>query len=79
MRSTLRDGGRSQTATGPESVTNAAPDYVPVHTWNLAGYQYGHAPSGLGTRHTFGGLSDAAFRMIPLIEAGQNATWPWRG
>ena len=34
---------------------------------NVAGYQYGHAPSGSGRRHTFGGLTDAAFRMIPLM------------
>lgn len=50
---------------------------TPLYTWNLAGYSAGHAPSGSGNRHTFGGLSDAAFRMIPLIEAGQHGTWPW--
>ncbi|MBB6349455.1 hypothetical protein FHU36_006000 [Nonomuraea muscovyensis] len=50
---------------------------VPVYTWNLAGYQYGHGPSGKRHRHTFGGLSDAAFRMIPLLEAGKNADWPF--
>ena len=37
----------------------------------------GHAPSGSGNRHTFGGLTDQAFRMIPLLEAGRNAAWPW--
>lgn len=34
-------------------------------------------PSGTAGRHTFGGLSDAAFRMVPLLEAGRNADWPW--
>ncbi|GAA2249093.1 MULTISPECIES: TROVE domain-containing protein [Kitasatospora] len=53
------------------------PDEVPVYTWNLAGYATGHGPSGTGNRHTFGGLSDAAFRLIPLLEAGRDADWPW--
>ncbi|GLZ16212.1 RNA-binding protein [Actinomadura sp. NBRC 104425] len=60
-----------------EEPTRAVPQRVPVYTWNLAGYRYGHGPSGSGTRHTFGGLSDAAFSMIPLIEAGRNADWPF--
>ncbi|MFC9623480.1 TROVE domain-containing protein [Streptomyces sp. NPDC056930] len=57
--------------------TAAVPSGVPVYTWNLAGYRVGHAPSGGGNRHTFGGLSDAAFRMVPLLEAGRDADWPW--
>ncbi|MGP3691312.1 hypothetical protein ACTVZO_42785 [Streptomyces sp. IBSNAI002] len=32
---------------------------------------------GHPTRHTFGGLTDAAFRMIGPIEAGRHAAWPW--
>jgi hypothetical protein len=58
-------------------VDSAVPAKVPMYTWNLAGYQRGHTPSGTGNRHTFGGLTDQAFRMIPLLEAGTNATWPW--
>ena len=57
--------------------TEQVPARVPVYTWNLAGYRYGHGPSGEGNRHVFGGLSDAAFRMVPLIEAGRVARWPW--
>jgi hypothetical protein len=38
-------------------VTNAVPTTVPLYTWNLAGYKRGHAPSGSGNRHTFGGLT----------------------
>ncbi|MDQ0682233.1 hypothetical protein QFZ56_001196 [Streptomyces achromogenes] len=52
------------------------PFRVPVYTWNLAGYAPAHAPAG-PHHHTFGGLSDAAFRLIPLIEAGRDAQWPW--
>jgi hypothetical protein len=50
---------------------------VPSYTWNLAGYKVAHAQSGQRKQHTFGGLSDSAFRMIPLIEAGEHQTWPW--
>jgi TROVE domain len=57
--------------------TSWVPANVPVYTWNLAGYRHGHGPSGSGNRHTFGGLSDAAFRMVPLLEAAKNATWPF--
>jgi hypothetical protein len=56
---------------------DAVPAHVPVYTWNLAGYRAGHGPSGSAHRHTFGGLSDAAFRLIPLLEAGRDAAWPW--
>jgi hypothetical protein len=58
-------------------VAGSVPVDKPVYTFNLAGYRAGHAPSGSGTRHTFGGLTDAGFAMIPLIEAGENANWPF--
>ena len=32
---------------------------------------------GKPNRHTFGGLTDAAFRLIPLLEAGRAGAWPW--
>jgi hypothetical protein len=57
--------------------TEQVPVGVPVYTWNLAGYRAGHGPSGKADRHTFGGLSDAAFRMVPLLEAARDADWPW--
>ncbi|MEU7055528.1 TROVE domain-containing protein [Streptomyces sp. NPDC046197] len=57
--------------------TQQVPAHVPVYTWNLAGHRAGHGPSGKDNRHTFGGLSDAAFRMVPLLEAGRDADWPW--
>jgi TROVE domain len=62
---------------GDHDVTAAVPRTVPVYTWNLGGYRLGHAPSGLGTRHTFGGLTDAAFQAIPLLERHQDAAWPF--
>lgn len=60
-----------------ENPTAHVPSHIPVYTWNLAGYQHGHGPSGTGNRHTFGGLTDHSFRMIPFLEAGKDAAWPW--
>ncbi|GAB7107568.1 TROVE domain-containing protein [Streptomyces phaeofaciens JCM 4814] len=57
--------------------TEQVPADVPVYTWNLAGHRAGHGPSGKANRHTFGGLSDAAFRMVPLLEAADDTRWPW--
>jgi hypothetical protein len=58
--------------------TDQIPAHVPVYTWNLEGYRAGHGPSGTGNRHTFGGLSDAAFRMVSLLEAADDSRWPWQ-
>ncbi len=57
--------------------TSQVPSHVPVYTWNLAGYRAGHGPSGGANRHTFGGLTDHAFRLVPLLEAGASAALPW--
>ena len=54
------------------------PAGIPLYTWNLAGYEHGHARTGIRNRHVFGGLTDTSFRMIPLLEAGQTGTWPWQ-
>jgi hypothetical protein len=48
-----------------------------VYTVNLAGYKYGHAPSGTKNMHTFGGLTDQMFKVMPLLERGKDAPWPW--
>lgn len=63
-------------AAGPD-VGQLIPPSTPLYTWNLAGYRYGHSPSGFGQRHTFAGLTDAGFRLIPLLESGTNGAWPW--
>ncbi|MEU0597260.1 TROVE domain-containing protein [Streptomyces sp. NPDC006393] len=57
--------------------TAQVPAHIPVYTWNLEGYRAGHGPSGKGNRHVFGGLSDAAFRMVPLLESARSTDWPW--
>ncbi|WP_308285878.1 TROVE domain-containing protein [Actinoplanes hulinensis] len=55
---------------------SAVPHDVPLYTWNLVGYRAGHGKTG-PNRHVFGGLTDAAFRMVPLVEAGVRGGWPW--
>jgi hypothetical protein len=52
------------------------PKNVPLYTWNLAGYQF-TGTSGGSKRHTFGGLTDSAFKLIPMLEAGVDQGWPW--
>ncbi|MEV4947068.1 TROVE domain-containing protein [Streptomyces sp. NPDC053755] len=61
---------------GPGGPAEPVPEDIPVYTWNLAGYQPAHGPAG-PHRHTFGGLTDAAFRMVGLVESGRRAAWPW--
>jgi hypothetical protein len=62
---------------GEARIDDLIPAHVPLYMWNFGGYTRGAAPSGSGNRHTFGGLSDAAFRLIPLLEARKNAAWPF--
>jgi hypothetical protein len=60
------------------AVSDAVPERLPLYTWNLAGYKPGHGVSGSKKRHTFGGLSDAGYQVIDLIENQQRSgRWPW--
>ena len=58
-------------------IDDLIPKNVPVYLWNFAGYKAGAIPSGSGNRHSMGGLTDSAFKMIPLLDSGRNAAWPW--
>ncbi len=58
-------------------IDDLVPKHVPVYMWNMAGYKHGASPSGLGNRHTLGGLSDSAFRLLSVLEARTSARWPW--
>jgi hypothetical protein len=64
-----------QTVDGGTS--SAIPAHVPLYGLNLGGYRRTAYAAGTPNRHEFGGLTDATFRMVPLIEAGQRARWPW--
>jgi len=48
---------------------------APIYTFNLAGYAKGHLPSGSANRYTFGGLTDAGFTAIDMLEKGRDVNW----
>lgn len=48
---------------------------TPVYTFNLNGYKSGNKAET--NRYTLGGLTDASFRTIPLVEASKDEQWPW--
>jgi hypothetical protein len=58
------------------SIDSVVPDGTFVYVWNLGGYRPASVESS-PTRHTFGGLTDASFGQIPLIETGATQNWPW--
>jgi len=62
---------------GQVAIDDLIPREVPLYLWNFGGYKHGAAPSGGGNRHTFGGLTDQAFRVVPLLEAGRSQAWPF--
>jgi hypothetical protein len=66
-------GGMQET-----SIDALVPLNVPVFMWNLAGYTASAMPSGSNARFTLGGLTDKAFTLIPLLEAGASGVWPWQ-
>jgi hypothetical protein len=49
---------------------------TPIYVWNLAGYGVSTINPGSG-RYVLGGLSDASFNVVPLLERGSDAGWPW--
>lgn len=57
-------------------VLDSIPANVATYTWNLVGYAAGQGESK-PNRTYLGGLSDQAFKLIPLLEAGYDAGWPW--
>jgi hypothetical protein len=68
-----------QTISGPygAGVADVVPRTVPVYGFNLGGYRPGAIDAGATNRHEFGGLTDATFRMVPLLESGRAGVWPW--
>lgn len=73
---TMRDRGYD--LDGARDSTAAVPDGVPVYGVNLGGYAATVIPAGQKRlRFEFGGLTDAMFQMVPLLEQGTSAGWPW--
>ena len=58
----------------PVDPSTIVPD-KPIFVWNLAGYE----PAGMGQPNVYvsGGLSDAAFGFIDMVERSMNHDWPW--
>jgi hypothetical protein len=59
------------------SVQAAVPAEVPMYTFNVMGYPVGHTPAGGANRHELGGLSDAAFKLVAVLEYRRSAGWPF--
>ena len=65
-------------ATAPGSdVHQVVPRRTSLYGFNLGGYAKTAFDAGTPNRIEFGGLTDATFRMIPLLEAGRDAGWPF--
>lgn len=56
---------------------DAVPRSVPVYGFNLGGYRATVLDAGIGNRHEFGGMNDATFTMLSLLEARASAGWPF--
>jgi len=56
---------------------SAVPASVALYGFKLGGYRPAAFATGSANRHEFGGLTDATFPILPLIEAGRDANWPW--
>lgn len=55
-----------------------AHEQIPLlYTFNVGGYRPAHNQTGQKGRYSFAGLTDAAFRLIPLLEAGERQEWPF--
>lgn len=65
-----------QTSRYERTLDKVVPKETMLYTWNIGGYVAAHT-SASPTRHTFAGLTDQAFKMIPLIEAGHTYDWPF--
>lgn len=62
---------------GNRGVFTPVPDNKLCVTFNLAGYRVGHSESGSSTRVTIGGLSDQAFKLLPVLERRAAGQWPF--
>lgn len=63
--------------TGGHMAHDVVPANVPIYGFNLGGYRVAATPSGRPYRHEFGGLTDATFKHIPMLERGVDTGWPW--
>jgi len=62
---------------GHYSIDSGIPESTPFYVFNLAGYRPAGQPTGKKNRYALGGLTDQAFKLIPMLEAGKDGVWPW--
>lgn len=48
-----------------------------VYAFDLAGYKVTDLPTGKDRKYQLGGLTDATFKLIPLLENMGEGAWPW--
>lgn len=48
-----------------------------VYAFDLGGYKVTDLATGSNRRYQLGGLTDATFRQIPVLESGAEGVWPW--
>ena len=68
----------SDMQTMDDGTSTAVPSSVALYGFNLGGYRVTAVDAGATNRIEFGGLTDATFRMVPLIEGSRRASWPWQ-
>jgi hypothetical protein len=55
---------------------NLIPTDIPCYFFDLAGYASA-AVETKGRVYELGGLTDATFKLITMLEAGDSGKWPW--
>lgn len=63
--------------TSDAGIRVSVPAHVPIYSFNLAGYKAAHAPHGTANWHSFAGLNDSAFRLLPVLEQRGEGEWPF--
>lgn len=58
-------------------VGQVVPADVALYGVNLGGYRSTPVPAGDTLRFEFPAISDKTFKLVPLLEAGRSATFPW--
>lgn len=61
---------------GGQDVFHSVPSSTMCVTFNLAGDKMAHA-AGSNTRVTIAGLTDQAFKLLPVLEGRAAGKWPW--
>jgi hypothetical protein len=69
--------GRGMPMRYTQVAVDEVPRSVPVYGFNLGGYRATVLAGGRGNRHEFGGLNDATFTMLQLLEQRTSAGWPF--